>query len=83
MFLHLSPRAARTKTALPPGARSPLTGRAFPQRSRSILNHPNIIEVVPGEVTEIPDGEVIIASGPLTSDALAAKSTQYAEMCSR
>ncbi len=37
-----------------------------------IKNHPNI-EVVPGEVTEIPDGEVIIASGPLTSDALAAK----------
>lgn len=29
------------------------------------------ITVVPGEVTEIPEGEVIIASGPLTSDALA------------
>jgi methylenetetrahydrofolate--tRNA-(uracil-5-)-methyltransferase len=27
--------------------------------------------VVPGEVTELPEGEVVIASGPLTSDALA------------
>ena len=32
--------------------------------------HPGIT-LVPGEVTEIPEGEVVIASGPLTSDALA------------
>ena len=38
--------------------------------TEEIHNHPNIT-VVPGEVTEIPDGEVVIASGPLTSDALA------------
>ena len=37
------------------------------QRLRS---HPNVT-VVPGEVTELPEGEVIVASGPLTSDALA------------
>ena len=35
-----------------------------------IAEHPNIT-VVPGEVTELPQGEVVIASGPLTSDALA------------
>ncbi len=35
-----------------------------------LQGHPNIT-VVPGEVTEIPSGEVVIASGPLTSDALA------------
>ena len=35
-----------------------------------IQNHPNIT-VRYGEVTEIPEGEVVIASGPLTSDALA------------
>ena len=29
--------------------------------------------MIPGEVTEIPAGEVVIASGPLTSDALAEK----------
>ena len=37
-----------------------------------IRSHPRIT-VVPGEVTEIPEGEVVIASGPLTSDALAAR----------
>ena len=35
-----------------------------------VKSHP-LITVIPGEVTEIPEGEVIIASGPLTSDALA------------
>ena len=36
-----------------------------------IRNHPNIT-VVDGEVTEIPaEGIVVVASGPLTSDALA------------
>ena len=35
-----------------------------------IRSHPNIT-VVPGEVTTIPEGEVVVASGPLTSDALA------------
>ena len=39
--------------------------------TEKLRNHPNIT-VVPGEVTEIPtEGEVVIASGPLTSDALA------------
>ncbi len=42
--------------------------------TEQIQNHPNIT-VVPGEVTEIPEGEVVIASGPLTSDALADKLT--------
>jgi len=38
--------------------------------TEKIKHHPRIT-VVNGEVTEIPEGEVIIASGPLTSDALA------------
>ena len=38
--------------------------------TEQIRSHPHIT-VVPGEVTEIPEGEVVIASGPLTSDALA------------
>ena len=37
-----------------------------------IKNHENI-EVFAEEVTELPDGEVVIATGPLTSDALARK----------
>ena len=40
--------------------------------TEKIRSHPNIT-VVEGEVTEIPEGEVVIASGPLTSDALAAR----------
>lgn len=43
-----------------------------------IKSHPNI-EVISEEVKEIPDGEVILASGPLTSDALAER---IAEKCS-
>lgn len=39
--------------------------------TEKIRNHPNIT-VVPGEVTEIPgEGQVIIATGPLTSEGLA------------
>lgn len=38
--------------------------------TQKIRSHPNIT-VLEGEVTEIPEGDVIIASGPLTSDALA------------
>ena len=37
--------------------------------TEKIKNHPNIT-IISEEVTKIPDGEVIIASGPLTSDAL-------------
>ena len=42
-----------------------------------IKNHPNIT-LVEEEISEIPEGEVVIASGPLTSDALAEK---IAELC--
>ena len=37
--------------------------------TEKIKNHP-LITVEEGEVTEIPEGNVIVASGPLTSDAL-------------
>ncbi len=41
--------------------------------TEAIKNHPNIT-VVEGEVTEIPpEGEVVIATGPLTSEALSEK----------
>ena len=38
----------------------------------AIRNHP-MIEIINGEVTEIPEGITIIATGPLTSPALAEK----------
>ena len=37
--------------------------------TEKIKNHPNI-EIVYGEVTDIPEGKVVVASGPLTSDTL-------------
>ncbi|WP_153731269.1 FADH(2)-oxidizing methylenetetrahydrofolate--tRNA-(uracil(54)-C(5))-methyltransferase TrmFO [Sporosarcina obsidiansis] len=43
--------------------------------TEQIRNHPNI-EVINEEVTELPDGITIIASGPLTSPALAEKVRQ-------
>ena len=38
--------------------------------TRAVRSHPNIT-VVEGEVTELPEGEALVATGPLTSDALA------------
>ena len=38
--------------------------------TEKIKNHP-LITVVEAEATEIPEGEVIVATGPLTSDAMA------------
>jgi len=43
-----------------------------------IKNHPNI-EIISEEALQIPDGELIIATGPLTSDAMA---EAIAEKCS-
>ncbi len=37
--------------------------------TEKLRSHPNIT-VIPGEVTQVPEGPVIIATGPLTSDAL-------------
>ena len=46
--------------------------------TEKIRSNPNI-EIVEQELTDIPQGEVIIATGPLTSDRLAEK---IAELCS-
>ena len=44
--------------------------------TEKIRNHPNIT-VIPGEVTEVPEGPVIIATGPLTSDAMSEAIGKY------
>ena len=44
--------------------------------TEKIRNHPNIT-VVEGEITEIPSAPVIIATGPLTSDAMSAAIAHY------
>jgi len=45
--------------------------------SKMLRSHPNI-EIESREVTEIPEGDVVIASGPLTSDSL---SEAIARLC--
>lgn len=44
--------------------------------TETIKNHP-LVEVVHEEITKIPDGPTIIASGPLTSDALSKEIANY------
>ena len=44
--------------------------------TEKVRNHPNIT-VIEEEVTQIPEGPVIVASGPLTSDALSEAIGQY------
>jgi len=44
--------------------------------TEKLRNHPNIT-VISREITEVPEGPVIIATGPLTSDALSAAIGEY------
>ena len=58
--------------AVPAGSALAVDREAFSQAvTDAVKNHP-LIEVIEEEITEIPDGPVIVASGPLTSDALSA-----------
>ena len=58
-------------TAVPAGGALAVDRDGFARMvTESVLGHPNIT-MIPGEVTSIPEGEVVIASGPLTSDPLA------------
>ena len=60
-------------TAVPAGGALAVDRHGFAKMvTDEILNHPNIT-VEYGEVTDIPEGDVVIASGPLTSEALADK----------
>lgn len=60
------------ETALPAGGALAVDREAFARRiTERIESHPNIT-VIRQEMTEIPDGPVIVASGPLTSPALTA-----------
>ena len=58
---------------VPAGGALAVDRAAYAAAVTELLRGQENIEIIPGEVTEIPDGEVIIASGPLTSDALAAR----------
>ena len=58
---------------VPAGGALAVDRAAYAAAVTELLRGQENIEIIPGEVTEIPDGEVVIASGPLTSDALAAR----------
>ena len=58
-------------TAVPAGGALAVDREGFARMvTEHILAEP-LITLMPGEVTAIPDGDVVIASGPLTSDPLA------------
>ncbi len=58
------------KHRVPAGGALAVDREAFARTiTEAIRSHPNI-ELVEEEVTEFPEGEVIVASGPLTSDGL-------------
>ena len=61
------------ETRVPAGGALAVDREAFSaQITRAMEEHENI-RIVRGEVTDIPEGGVIIATGPLTSDVLAEK----------
>lgn len=65
--------ATAFKHALPAGSALAVSREDFSAEvTAKLASHPNV-EVVRAEVTEIPNGPTILATGPLTSDALAAR----------
>ncbi|MBQ7144624.1 MAG: methylenetetrahydrofolate--tRNA-(uracil(54)-C(5))-methyltransferase (FADH(2)-oxidizing) TrmFO [Oscillospiraceae bacterium] len=57
-------------TRVPAGGALAVDRAAFSRRvTEAIQSHP-LIALVSGEVTDFPQGEVVVATGPLTSDAL-------------
>lgn len=51
----------------------PLTAEGFSEYiTRALKEHENV-ELITAEADKIPEGEVVIATGPLSSDAIAAE----------
>ncbi len=64
---------AAEKTAVPAGGALAVNRKDFSDEvTRVITSHPNI-RVVSGEVTEFPEKNAVICTGPLTSDSFAEK----------
>jgi methylenetetrahydrofolate--tRNA-(uracil-5-)-methyltransferase len=60
-------------TSVPAGGALGVAREDFPRAvTETVHAHPNI-EVVRKEATDLPDGPTVVATGPLTSDALAGK----------
>ncbi len=66
------------ETAVPAGAALAVDRSEFSKHATEAAQSHKLITVIRGEATDIPDeGRVIIASGPLTSDALSASLSHY------
>ncbi|MDR0491981.1 MAG: methylenetetrahydrofolate--tRNA-(uracil(54)-C(5))-methyltransferase (FADH(2)-oxidizing) TrmFO [Oscillospiraceae bacterium] len=61
------------KTRIPAGGALAVDRERFSSMVTGILGSHPLIALTEGEVTDIPDGRVIIATGPLTADCLASK----------
>lgn len=64
-------------TRVPAGSALAVDRQAFSRRITEQLKQHPLIEVVQEEATQSPDGPCIIASGPLTSDALSKAIQEY------
>jgi methylenetetrahydrofolate--tRNA-(uracil-5-)-methyltransferase len=59
--------------SVPAGGALGVAREGFPRAvTETVHAHPNI-EVIRGEMTDLPDGPTVVATGPLTSDALVEK----------
>lgn len=64
---------------VPAGGALAVNRTLFAQKvTHCLTEHPNI-EIIKAECTKIPDGVVVIASGPLTSPALAASLSEFTQ----
>lgn len=59
------------ENSVPAGGALAIDREGFSQKVTDLINSNENIEVIREEITEIPDGIVIMASGPLTSEPLA------------
>src|SRR5829696_1400241 len=65
--------ACAEANSVPAGGALGVAREGFPRAvTETVHAHPNI-EVVRKEATDLPDGPTVVATGPLTSDALAGK----------
>ncbi|MCS1350399.1 FADH(2)-oxidizing methylenetetrahydrofolate--tRNA-(uracil(54)-C(5))-methyltransferase TrmFO [Mechercharimyces sp. CAU 1602] len=64
--------------AVPAGGALAVDREAFARQVTHDLHHHPLIEVVTEEMEQIPEGVTVIATGPLTSDALSAKIQEIA-----
>ena len=67
------------KHSVPAGNALAIAREDFSKGVNEEISKYSNIELIREEITEIPDGDVIIASGPLTSDALAESIQKFTE----